>query len=157
MRVFDPREAKVLFPHSGTFSANPVTTTAGRVAMELFDNNSVSRLNSLTKQAVGQIEEAAKITSVPISITGAGSMFRIHISPSPPTTYRMAFQSKSTNMLIEELLDYMYHREKIMMINTFACMMSTVMTQVEIDRLSDAFLNAFRHFKPKLDTHANTI
>ncbi|HSV88024.1 MAG TPA: aspartate aminotransferase family protein [Bacteroidales bacterium] len=151
MKVFDPREAKVLFPHSGTFSANPITTTAGRVAMELFDKPAVDRLNALTRQAIIQIEEAVKVAAVPVSITGAGSMFRIHLSPSPPSTYREAYQPKEVTALIEELLQYMYHKEQIMMINTFACMMSTVMTQEEIDRLSDGLLNAFRHFKPKLN------
>ncbi|HCT44894.1 MAG TPA: aspartate aminotransferase family protein, partial [Phycisphaerales bacterium] len=30
MEVLNPRAKKVLFPHSGTFSANPITLTAGR-------------------------------------------------------------------------------------------------------------------------------
>jgi glutamate-1-semialdehyde 2,1-aminomutase len=41
MKVLDPRESKLLFPFSGTFSANPITTTAGRVALELFDREAV--------------------------------------------------------------------------------------------------------------------
>jgi len=152
MKVFDPREPKVLFPHSGTFSANPITTTAGRVAMELFDRQAVERLNALTEQVIKQIEEAIKIVDVPVSITGAGSMFRIHLRPTPPTTYREAYQPKEVTNLIEEMLQYMYHQERIMMINTFACMMSTVMTRKETDRLSDGLLRAFRHFKPRLDS-----
>jgi len=151
MKLFDPREPKVLFPHSGTFSANPITTTAGRVAMELFDRKAVDRLNALTQKAIHQIEEAIKIVDVPVSITGAGSMFRIHLRPTPPTTYRETFQHKETTNLVEELLHFMYHNEQIMMINTFACMLSTAMTEREIDRLSDGLLRAFRHFKPKLD------
>jgi glutamate-1-semialdehyde 2,1-aminomutase len=151
MKVFDPREPKVLFPHSGTFSANPITTTAGRVAMELFDRQAVERLNALTEKTIHQIEEAIKIVDVPVSITGAGSMFRIHLRPTPPETYREAYQPKEVTNLIEEMLQYMYHKERIMMINTFACMMSTVMTRKETDRLSDGLLLAFRHFKPRLD------
>ena len=155
MKVFDPREPKVLFPHSGTFSANPITTTAGRIAMELFDRQAVESLNALTAIAISQIQEAARLVDVPISLTGAGSMFRIHLSATPPATYRNAYQPKSTSLLIEEMLNHMYHQEKIMMINTFACMMSTVMTQKEIDRLSDALLNTFRHFKARLDSMHN--
>jgi hypothetical protein len=37
------------------------------------------------------------------------------------------------------------------MINTCACMFSTVLTQKEVDRLSDAMLNGFRFIKPRLE------
>jgi len=37
MRLLDPSADAVALPHSGTFSANPMTMTAGLVAMELFD------------------------------------------------------------------------------------------------------------------------
>lgn len=151
LRVLDPRESKLLFPFSGTFSANPITTTAGRVAMELFDMEAVIRLNVLTQVAIHQIEEAVKLADVPISLTGAGSMFRVHLRETPPQTFREAYQPKEVSALIDEMLDFMYHNEKIMMINTFACMFSTVMTQTEVDRLSEAMLNVFRYIKPKLE------
>ncbi len=151
MKVLDPRESKVLFPHSGTFSANPITTTAGRVAMELFDLEAVERLNALTRKAMDQIEEAIRLADVPISLTGAGSMFRVHLRATPPQTYREAFQPKEVVALINEILDYLYLNEQIMMINTCACMFSTPMTQKEVDILTQAMLNAFRHIKPKLD------
>ncbi|TLX74598.1 aspartate aminotransferase family protein [Labilibacter sediminis] len=151
MKVLDPGESKLLFPHSGTFSANPVTMTAGRIAMELFDEEAVQRLNILTQKALYQITEAIKIADVPVSITGAGSMFRIHLKEVAPTTYREAYQSKETTTLIKEMLDYLFIREKIMMINTLTCMFSTVMTQTEIDVLSQALLNTFKQFKPRID------
>lgn len=151
MRVLDPREKKILFPHSGTFSANPVTTTAGRVTMELFDKEAVLRLNALTQAAIKQIEEAIKIAGVPVSLTGAGSMFRVHLRARPPKTYREAYQTKEVVSLINELLDYFYVNERIMMINTCACMFSTAITQKEVDMLTEAMLNGFKYIKPKLE------
>lgn len=151
MKVLDPRADRIQFPHSGTFSANPITTTAGRVAMELFDEDAVIKLNTLTQTAIDQIKQAIKIADIPVSITGAGSMFRIHLNPIPPKTYREAFQPKEVNALINELLDHLYHQGKIMMINTCACMFSTVITQKEVDTLSEAMLNGFRFIKPKLE------
>lgn len=151
MNVLDPSQKKLPFPFSGTFSANPITTTAGRVAMELFDEEAVIKLNDLTQIAIRQINEAIKIADVPVCITGAGSMFRFHFKEIPPTTYRETYQTKEVVGLINEMLDYLYYDEKIMMINTLACMFSTVMTQKEVDILSNAMLNAFRKFKPKLD------
>jgi len=151
MKVLDPRESKVLFPHSGTFSANPVTMTAGRIAMEYFDQDAVVKLNALTQSAIDQINEAIKIADVPVSITGEGSMFRLHMRPVPPKTYREAYQPKEVAALVPEMLDYLFYEEKLIMINTMACMFSTVMTQKEIDVLSGAMLNMFKRFKPQLD------
>jgi len=151
MKVLDPRESKVLFPHSGTFSANPITMTAGYVAMSMFDKDAIAKLNALTEKAIRQIEDVISLADVPVSITGAGSMFRFHLTPTPPTTYREAYQTKETVGVINELLDYLYFNEKILMINTFACMFSTVMTQREVDRLSEGLLKAFRLMKPQIE------
>jgi len=151
MKIMDPREPKMLFPLSGTFSANPITMTAGRVAMELFDNDAVAKLNHITQIAIEQIKEAVKIADVPVSITGAGSMFRIHLRQSPPVTYREAYQSKEITALVNRLLDYLLVNEKIMMINTCSCMFSTVMTQKEVDRLTEGLLNGFRMIKSDLE------
>ncbi len=151
MRVLDPRESTLLFPHSGTFSANPITTTAGRVAMELFDQAAVDRLNDLARIAADQIKEAIKIADVPVSLTGAGSMLRIHLKEKPPAGYREAYQPKPEVRLIRELLDYLYLKEGIMMINTCTSMLSTAITRKEVDRLSEAMFNGFRFLKPKLE------
>lgn len=151
MKVLDPRDPKMPFPHSGTFSANPITMTAGFVAMSMFDEPAVLKLNKLTATAIKQIEEAARVADVPVSITGAGSMFRIHLSHTPPSTYRETYQNSDTQNLIKDLLDFMYINEKILMINTFACMFSTVLTQAEVDKLSDGLLRAFRAFKPQIE------
>ncbi len=150
MKVLDPRESKMLFPHSGTFSANPITMTAGYTAMRLFDREALNKLNLLTKSAIQQIEEVIKIADVPVTITGAGSMFRIHLRPTAPTTYRETYQSPEQVALVNELLDYLFFKENIMMINTCACMFSTVLTQNEVGKLVEALLNGFRLIKPGL-------
>ena len=62
-------------------------------------------------------------------------------------------QDQSERLLVKELLDYMFFEENIMMINTCACMFSTVMTEKEVDRLSEGMLNAFKFIKPQLETN----
>lgn len=151
MQVLDPREKVLRYPHSGTFSANPISTTAGRVAMELFDENAVFSLNALTMKARHQIEESIKIADVPVSITGAGSMFRMHFRTNAPSSYRETYQTPETKALTNELLDYLFLKENIIMINTCSCMFATTHTQKEVDRLSEALLNGFKLIKPKLD------
>ena len=156
MKVLDPAESKILFPHSGTFSANPITMTAGHVAMKQFDKEAVDRLNKLTAKAISQTEEAVRIADVPVSITGSGSMFRIHLRPTPPKTYREAYQTKEAKGVMNELLEYMYNKEKMLLINTLSCMFSTVLTQNEVDKLSEALLRAFRAMKPRIDNLQTT-
>jgi glutamate-1-semialdehyde 2,1-aminomutase len=150
LKVLDLRESALKFPHSGTFSANPVTMTAGFKAMELFDRDAVLRLNAFTDKAISQIEEVIDLLDVPVCITGAGSMFRFHLMPVPPTTYREAYQTTEVRALINELLDFLYFNENMLIINTFTCMFSTAMTQKEIDQLTEGLFRAFKAFKPQI-------
>jgi glutamate-1-semialdehyde 2,1-aminomutase len=75
----------------------------------------------------------------------------MHFQPIAPTTYREAFQTIEIKDLINELLDYLFLKENILMINTCSCILATTLTQKEIDRLSEALLNGFKLIKPKLD------
>ena len=151
MQVLDPRETFLRHPHSGTFSANPVSTTAGRVAMEMFDKQAVSKLNMLTMNARKQIEEVFKIVDIPACTTGVGSMFRIHFQEKAPNTYRDAYQNKETKAVIDELIDYLFLKEDIIVVNTMTCMFATTLTQKNVDRLSEALLQGLKLMKPKID------
>ena len=57
-------------------------------------------------------------------------------------------------MLIKDILDYLFYYEDLMMINTFACMFATTITQVEVDRLTDAIYNAFKKYKKEIESFA---
>jgi len=150
MSVLDPRGTFLKHPHSGTFSANPVSTTAGRVAMEMFDEKAVLELNAFALKARNQIEEVIKVADVPACTTGAGSMFKIHLQATPPSFYRDAYQNAATKAVVDEILDYLFLEENIVMINTLACMFSTTLTQENVDQLSDALLRGFKLVKGKI-------
>ncbi len=151
MKVLDPREDYIRHPHSGTFSANPISITAGYTAMSLFDKQAVLELNKLTKIAIEQVEEAISLAGIRACVTGAGSMFRVHFNNTTPTTYREAYQGKEVKIINNELLDYLFLKEDIIMINTCACMFATTLNQQHVDRLSEALLNGFKIIKPKLE------
>ena len=102
MQVLNPREINIRHPHSGTFSANPISITAGYTAMSLFDKQAVLNLNKLTKKAVEQIEEAINLAEIPACVTGSGSMFRVHLQKNKPSTYREAFQQKEIKLIIND-------------------------------------------------------
>jgi glutamate-1-semialdehyde 2,1-aminomutase len=150
MQILDPREPNLRFPLSGTFSANPVTMTAGRIAMEMFDRDAVNKLNALTQKAVSQITQAINIAGVPVSITGSGSMFKIHLKAKSPVNYREAYEGKELNVLSTQLINHLYN-QNIIITNSCSCMLSTAMGQKEIDVLADSMLSGFRLLKPELE------
>lgn len=151
MQVMDQRESPLRYPLSGTFSANPISMTAGYVTMKLFDQDAVHHLNDLTQTAIARIGEAIRIADVPVSITGSGSMFRFHLRNTPPQSYREAFQTKTETELINSFLDHLFLDEKMLLINTGSCMFSTALTIREVDRLAEAVLKGLKILKPELE------
>lgn len=145
MDVMNPLADKLLFPHSGTFSANPVTMTAGLMAMELFDRSAVARLNLLARRAMDGIEEVIRASGVTACVTGGGSMFRVHLKQQPPRDYRQAFatpdESKRLGLLLDHLLD-----RGLMMINTCSATISTAMGEAEIDSLVAAMESGLKKY-----------
>lgn len=142
MDVMNPLVEKVLFPHSGTFSANPVTMTAGLAALELYDEAAVSRLNALARRAMDGIEAAIQETGAAACVTGAGSMFRVHFKARAPRNYREAFMTPEENARLKVMLDHLFE-SGFMMINTCTATLSTAMTESEIDDLVAAMKVGF--------------
>ncbi|MFT7485532.1 MAG: glutamate-1-semialdehyde 2,1-aminomutase [Candidatus Paceibacteria bacterium] len=143
MDVMNPLNAKVLFPHSGTFSANPVTLTAGLTAMQRFDEPAVKRLNALQQRAVTGIEAAIARTGIKACVTGGGSMFRVHFKEQPPRNYREAYMSAEENGQLKIMLDHLFEQGALM-INTCSAALSTAMGEEEIDQLLEWMESGFR-------------
>ncbi len=149
MDVMNPLADKVLFPHSGTFSANPITMIAGRISMQLFDQTAVEKLNQLNDYARESIAEAIRVADIPACVTGGGSIFRVHMKAEAPRDYRSGFVSEDEARLTKILLDHLF-ANGIMMINTCSGTLSTAMTRAEIDILSEVMLGGFRKIKQQL-------
>lgn len=137
MSVLDPTRDRLPFPFSGTFSANPVTMTAGRVAMELFDRQAVDRLNQLGDYSRLKISQAIESVGANACVTGAGSMFRVHLKSEAPTGYRETYSDPTENKQIEFLVNFLYERG-FMMINTCSAALSTVLSEAEIDSMVES-------------------
>jgi glutamate-1-semialdehyde 2,1-aminomutase len=149
MDVMDPWRAKVQFPLSGTYSANPVTMVAGLAAMQLFDRPAVQRLNHLADLARSRIAEAIRIAGVPACVTGSGSLFRIHMKPEVPQNYRAVYQTEAQARSTKVLLDHLA-ANGVLLIETCSGALSTPMTEKEIDFLGEAMLGGFRKVKTQL-------
>lgn len=149
MDVMDPWQPKVQLPLSGTYSANPVTMVAGRVAMELFDRAAVARLNRLGELARSRIAEAIAVADVPACVTGGGSLFRIHMKAQPPQDYRAVYPTEAQARSLKVLLDHLA-ANGILLIETGSGALSTAMTEDEIDRLGETMLSGLRAVKAQL-------
>ncbi|MDP6963095.1 MAG: aspartate aminotransferase family protein [Planctomycetota bacterium] len=143
MDVMNPLADEVLFPHSGTFSANPITLTAGLAAMREFDAAAVERLNRLAVRLINGLNDAIQQSKIKACVTGGGSMFRVHFKETPPTNYRETFASDEENRMLKSLLDHMFDAG-FLMLNTCSGVLSTPMTENEVDSLVDAMATGFK-------------
>lgn len=143
MAVFAASKYGLRLPQSGTFSANPITMTAGLVAMQHFGAEAVARLNRLGDQARSRICEAIELSAAPACVTGAGSMFRVHLQAEAPKNYRETFIDAQGMKRLARFVDGMLDAG-IMLTNTGTGMLSTVMGQAQIDQLADGVLSSLR-------------
>lgn len=134
MDVMNPLADTVLFPHSGTFSANPVTMAAGSKALQLFDEQAIAPLNALAARARDEIADAISRAGARACVTGGGSMLRVHMLPTPPNNYREAYLNPDETRRLQILLDHLFD-EGLIMINTCTAVLSTAMGDAEIDHL----------------------
>ncbi len=146
MDVMNPLAEKVLFPHSGTFSANPITMTAGLVSMDHFTPEAVTQVNALATRAMEGINEAIAQTGVKACVTGGGSMFRVHLKEHAPHNYREAYTTAEENARLLILLDHLFE-EGFLMINTCAAVMATTLTNDHIDSLVASLKSGFEKIK----------
>ena len=149
MDVFAPGKHGLRLPHSGTFSANPMTLTAGYAAMKLFDADEVARLNRLGRLARRRIKEAIAVAGAPAAVTGAGSLFRIHMRAEAPTDYRSSFPTAREKAALSRFLDGLYEAG-VVAIHTGTVALSTPMGEAEIDRLAEAVLSSLRKVQASL-------
>ncbi len=142
MEVFNATTPTIRFPHSGTFSANPVTMTAGLVALEAFDAPAVARLNALGDRLRDGIAGAIERAGATGCVTGTGSMFRVHMKARPPRNFREAYMTRDEIARLKVMLDHLFD-DGFLMINTCSGTLSTPMTETEIDALIGSIETGF--------------
>ena len=142
MAVLNPMADKVLLPHSGTFSANPVTMIAGLTSMQLFGQDAVNKLNDLGDYTRTEIDQLIQQLDIKACVTGLGSMFRIHFKSSPPCNYREAYANEVETNVTKQLVKGL-ENAGYMMINTGSGMLSTVMDKSVINDFIQALKTVF--------------
>ena len=121
--IMNPASGRYLFPHSGTYSANPISMTAGLAAMQHYDRAAVERLRKLDMRATQGIEEAVARTGARACVTGGSAVFRVHMKEQPPQNFREAYLSPEEQARLQTLLDHLFNAGFIM-INTCTATLS---------------------------------
>ncbi|HEY83327.1 MAG TPA: aspartate aminotransferase family protein [Dehalococcoidia bacterium] len=146
MRLFAPEAQAVV--HSGTLNANPITATAGVATMEQLDAAAIDHINKLGESFADGVRAVFKRLNIKGQVTGIGSLQNIHFSDKP------VVDGKSAREANKDLLHlfYLAMQER----GCFSAarglyVMSTPMTQREIDTAVSAVEDALAELKPTIE------
>jgi glutamate-1-semialdehyde 2,1-aminomutase len=82
MDVFDPRRHGAV-AQSGTFTANPVSMSAGGAALDALDAAAIARIDALGEQL------RAGLNALGYTVTGRGSLLRVHVPDQVELWWRL--------------------------------------------------------------------
>jgi glutamate-1-semialdehyde 2,1-aminomutase len=88
MALFDPSRGRPAIPHPGSHNANPIGMVAGAVTLELLTPDAIDLLNARGAVVREDLAAAFAESGIPAQITGLGSLFAIHLTDHPVTSYR---------------------------------------------------------------------
>lgn len=123
---------------SGTFSANPVTMTAGLKSMELLTPEAYDRLDANGERVRTRLRGSIERHGAAMQVVGTGSMFSIYPHQRDATRYRNYYRSAAENETVARLHLALMARG-VFIAPTCTGFMSTVMGEPEIDALCNAF------------------
>ncbi|VIO70635.1 Glutamate-1-semialdehyde 2,1-aminomutase [Bradyrhizobium ivorense] len=106
MEVFDASAGRPLLAQGGTFSANPLSITAGLAAMRHLDHATFAHLEDLGNVVRYGIAGAISKTVAPFCVTGAASLFRIHPMAQVPTDNREAYWTPDASRRMRQLVNF---------------------------------------------------
>jgi len=98
-------------PSGGTYTANPITMTAGFACMGQLDQSSFDRLDQIGTQVREGLTELFETRSLNWHVTGAGSLFRIHPHQRTVNSYRDAHLDSDEVALMELFQRQLLERE----------------------------------------------
>lgn len=144
MSVFDPGTKGPRILAGGTYSANPISMTAGLAAMQAFDQSEVARLADMGARLRNRLTDVFKKSKQPGQASGEGSLYRLIMTDRPLRTYRDSVDSvpgerfygsdERSNQLFMALLD----AGVIAGNNGLGCL-STPMDEAELNHIEAAF------------------
>ncbi|MFT5531241.1 MAG: glutamate-1-semialdehyde 2,1-aminomutase [Candidatus Poriferisodalaceae bacterium] len=112
MRVFEAvNGARAAVPSGGTYTANPITMTAGLACMQQLDEAAFERLDEIGQAIRTGLDSVFAALGVRWQTTGAGSLFRIHPHDRPVRNYRDAHHTSDEQAVMAALQQRLLERE----------------------------------------------
>jgi len=136
MRVLNAPEDGGVVANLGTYSANPMSTQAGVVAMNLLDEAAIGELHRLGEKARAGLADVIARRRAPAQVTGTGSLLQIHWTDRVVTESR-AVERASTDLALLTYLG-LSNRGVHTSARGIACL-STPMQDTDIDTFITAF------------------
>ncbi|MES5485144.1 aspartate aminotransferase family protein [Bradyrhizobium sp. INPA03-11B] len=138
MKVFDASAGRPLLPQGGTFSANPLSMTAGLAAMRHLNHAAFAHLEILGDIVRDGIGRAISIRDAPLCVTGAASLFRVHPRAQTPNDYREIYPTTAGATLMKQLSRFFAENGIILPLGA-AASISTPMTRADAEFIVDVF------------------
>ncbi|WGS26043.1 aminotransferase class III-fold pyridoxal phosphate-dependent enzyme [Bradyrhizobium sp. ISRA464] len=139
MSVFNHANGKPKVSMGGTFSANPLSMAAGLESLSHYSRPAIERLNGFGCKLRNRVREGFSAAGIEASLTGMGSLFRLHLGSTNITGYRTAYAAPEKAELIRRIhlaiLD-----EGILLTPNCSGALSTPMTEAEVSLLADKLI-----------------
>ncbi|MGL3104464.1 aspartate aminotransferase family protein [Bradyrhizobium sp. BR 1432] len=151
MKVFDASAGRPVLPQGGTFSANPLSMTAGLAAMRHLDRAAFANLEMLGNVVREGIGQAIASRGAPLCVTGAASLFRIHPLAQTPSEYRAAYPAPAGAALMKRLTRFFLENEIILPYGA-AASISTPMCRADAESIVDVFAGFLDSYQDMLES-----
>lgn len=145
--MFDPRPGRAQVSHGGTFNANPMTMAAGVAAMEMFDEAAFNRLAGLGDRLRAGLTEAVALAGVPATVRGASSMTSLFHTDEPLPTHRHVTRAMQAHPEARDRAARFFQhllQNGVIIGAAGLFVLSTAMTEADIDRMCEVSLEALR-------------
>ncbi len=138
MAVFDASDTRPALPQGGTFAANPLSMTAGFVAMQALDHAAFAHLEELGDRLRALLTAAIESRQAPFCVTGAASLFRLHTKRHKPNDFREAFASPAEVGVMKELSRF-FAAHGIIIPSATSASLCTPMTVADMNLVAEVF------------------
>ncbi|MBU8848089.1 MAG: aspartate aminotransferase family protein [Desulfobacterales bacterium] len=154
MNIFCHEKTDKPLYHSGTFNGYETVMQAGYAALAKYDENAVAYVNKLGEHLQNGLLESFKSNGLNIQSNQIGSLLNLHFVNEPITTAEQVLES------IEQLHTLMHLsllNKGIFTIPRGLFILSTVMTQQEIDHLVDKIDETLKELLPLIKEKYNHL
>jgi glutamate-1-semialdehyde 2,1-aminomutase len=119
--------------HGGTFTANPITMTAGSATLKLLeDGRLINELNKTGEKIREQLKDIFEAHGIDAQITGAGSIFNTHFTTQEVKNASAAYQADRKRLVEYNLASIV---NGVFLLPTHNGVISTVHSRNDIEKL----------------------